>query len=191
MAGFPFTRQVGRQRFAHEAATLRVRFRYGSRICFLRLQPTVFRRVLLRSLHVRTSNLHGGLLTSHKIKPGLSWRTARQQAITNDEGGDAPLRSTQTPSAQEQPSAMAARVLECGDHFPQLMVRSSRSTVFACVVRQVPLAHCAITPQCLRSTKTEISTPSLPLLESRNLRRRTLCIHERSDLSRSHSWPRC
>src|SRR5579871_135752 len=80
MAGFPFTRQVGRQRFAHEAATLRVRFRYGSRICFLRLQPTVFRRVLLRSLHVRTSNLHGGLLTSHKIKPGLSWRTARKQA---------------------------------------------------------------------------------------------------------------
>src|SRR5579871_2898352 len=81
MAGFPFTRQVGRQRFAHEAATLRVRFRYGSRICFLRLQPTVFRRVLLRSLHVRTSNLHGGLLTSHKIKPGLSWRTARKQAM--------------------------------------------------------------------------------------------------------------
>jgi hypothetical protein len=38
----PLTRQVGRQRIANEAATLRVRLRYGSRVCFLRLQPTDF-----------------------------------------------------------------------------------------------------------------------------------------------------
>ena len=38
----PLTRQVGRQHIANEAATLRVRLRYGSRVCFPRLQPTDF-----------------------------------------------------------------------------------------------------------------------------------------------------
>src|SRR4051794_32502669 len=41
-ARLPLSRQVGRQRMPLEAATLRVRFRYGSRVRFPRLQPTDF-----------------------------------------------------------------------------------------------------------------------------------------------------
>jgi hypothetical protein len=76
----PPARQVGRQRFAHEAVALRVRIRYGSRPRFPRLQPTDF-AVSRSGRYMSNGQFTWWVPFIPKDQPGLSWRTARQQAV--------------------------------------------------------------------------------------------------------------
>jgi hypothetical protein len=73
----------------------RVHLRCGSRVRPCQASPDRFLHPALAGLHVRTGNLHGELLSVHKIKPGLSWRTDRKGAVA----ARAPtIRETQTRS---------------------------------------------------------------------------------------------
>ena len=51
----------------------RVHLRYGSQVRFPGFRQTDYSCPAPVQLHVRTSNLHGELLSVHKIKPGLAW----------------------------------------------------------------------------------------------------------------------
>jgi hypothetical protein len=76
----PLSRQVGRQRIPLEAATLRVRFRYSSRFCFPRLQPTDF-AVSCSGRYMSNEQFTWWVPFIPLDQPGLSWRTDRQGAL--------------------------------------------------------------------------------------------------------------
>ena len=78
-ARLPPSRQVGRQRIPLEAATLWVRFRYGSRFRFLRLQPTDF-AVSCSGRYMSNRQFTWWVPFIPLDQPGLSWRTDREGA---------------------------------------------------------------------------------------------------------------
>src|SRR6266404_5064601 len=75
----PLSRQVGRQRIPLEAATLRVRLRYGSRVRFPRLQPTDF-AVSCSGRYMSNEQFTWWVPFIPLDQPGLSWRTDRKGA---------------------------------------------------------------------------------------------------------------
>src|SRR5207253_9878682 len=77
----PLSRQVGRQRIPLETATLRVRFRYGSRVRFPRLQPTDF-AVSCSGRYMSNEQFTWWVPFIPLDQPGLSWRTDREGAFS-------------------------------------------------------------------------------------------------------------